>query len=253
MKAPTVVNVVLLALFAGLVALNLGLAPDPSRKNVEFLPEMVDSVPYDSLAPNPVFADGKTLQPPPEGTIPRGRMPLHYTAGEQEAARAGRELHNPFVAPAGLEPPAVLDPADPDAAAVRPAFERTRDRAARHLARGERVYAIYCTLCHGPEGGGDGPVAKRGFPAPPSLLTEKARSMPDGRMFHLITHGGENMPSYAAQVDREDRWKAILHVRELQRRGPVVATPPAEPTGPPPGATRATDDTDHQTAEVSAP
>ncbi len=249
MKAPTVINVVLLALFVGLVALNLGLAPDPSRKNVEFLPEMVDSVPYDSFAPNPVFADGKTLQAPPEGTIPRGRMPLHLTPGEEGAARAGRELRNPFVAPSALEPPAVLDPGDPDAAAVRPAFERTRDRATRNLVRGERVYAIYCTLCHGPEGGGDGSVAKRGFPAPPSLLTEKARSMRDGRMFHLITHGGENMPSYAAQVDREDRWKAVLYVRELQRRGPVVASPPAEPTEPPAHETRGTD----ETKEAAAP
>ncbi len=121
----------------------------------------------------------------------------------------------------------------PDAGPLPPplAAREDEERAAyqRNLARGEAAYATYCALCHGPEGAGDGPVAKRGFPAPPSLLADNARTMPDGRMFHLITHGGENMPSYAVQIPREARWQAILYVRELQAKNPAPQEPPVEP------------------------
>ncbi len=48
---------------------------DASRPNARFLPEMVESVPYDSFARNPHFADGKTLQAPVAGTIARGWLP----------------------------------------------------------------------------------------------------------------------------------------------------------------------------------
>ncbi len=85
------------------------------------------------------------------------------------------------------------------------------------LARGAAVFANYCALCHGGTGLGDGPVTKSGFPAPPSLLGDSARRMPDGRIFHIITFGQGNMPGHAAQIPREDRWKAALHVRELQK------------------------------------
>lgn len=223
-------NLGLLLTFFVLVAASFVLGADPSEKNVEVLPGMVDSVPYDAFAPNPVFADGKTLQRPPAGTIARGTKPLHYGPGPQEAVRAGEELTNPLRRPADLARPATLDPSDPDAAAVRDAYEATLEQARADLARGEEVYAVYCRVCHGDSGMGDGPVAKRGFPAPASLLGERALTMPDGQMFHLVTHGGENMPSYAAQVNREDRWKSILYIRTLQEEGLAagLALPPGD-------------------------
>lgn len=225
MSRRTVLNLALAVALGGLVGLHFALAPRPGLRNFELLPEMVDSVPYDAFAPNPAFADGKTLQAPPEGTISRGLLPLHLGPGPDEAVRAGRELANPLARPAVLRPDA--GPLPPPLAAredeERIAFERA-------LAKGEAAYATYCALCHGPQGAGDGPVAKRGFPAPPSLLAANARAMADGRIFHLITHGGENMPSYAVQIPREERWQAILYVRELQAANP--APPGAEAAGP---------------------
>lgn len=217
-------NLSLALALAALVGLHLALAPEPTERNLEFLPEMVDSVAHDAFSPSPVFADGKTLQEPPGGTIPRGLLPLHLEPGPEGAARAGREQANPLAAPAVLRAtnagPATLPP--PVAALV----EESRATQARAAAEGEEVYRVYCGVCHGAGGAGDGPVARRGFPAPPSLLAENARKMPDGHMFHLITEGGENMPSYAAQMSREERWQAILHVRALQAAAP--APPPAE-------------------------
>ncbi len=103
----------------------------------------------------------------------------------------------------------------------RPTDERANPIAptdARALARGEAVFRNFCQVCHGPAGKGDGAVAQRGFPAPPSLLAPKARGMTDGQIFHVITFGQNNMPSYASQVDVDDRWRVVLFIRLLQRR-----------------------------------
>ena len=86
------------------------------------------------------------------------------------------------------------------------------------LARGAVVYDSFCAVCHGPTGKGDGTVALRGFPTPPSLLAPNARKLTDEQIFGIVTNGRNNMPSYASQVDRDDRWRAILFVRSLQEK-----------------------------------
>ena len=155
---------------------------------LEYFPDMVDSVPYDAYAPNPVTRDGKTLMAPAPGTIARGAKPFHYGNSASEAERAGRELINPVAA------------------------------GAQALARGEQVFTTFCSPCHGPRGLGDGPVIPL-FSKPPSLQAQNARSLPDGHIYHIITRGQKLMPSLAVQVEPEDRWKAILYVRSFQQGG----------------------------------
>ncbi len=185
MRLP-VVNAVLLAASILLLPLHWVLPSNPSQRNFEVLPDMAKSVAFDSFAANPNFANGMTLREPVPGTIIRGQMPLHYTAAKADAERAGLELKSPL---AGNK---------------------------NALARGAIVFANHCETCHGPFGKGDGMVAKRGFPAPPSLLAPRALAMKDGQMFHVMTYGQGNMPSYAPQVERHDRWCAIEYVRKLQ-------------------------------------
>lgn len=177
-----IVNALLLATTVALLSLHWFLRPDPARRNYEFLPDMAESVAYDSYAVNVNFRDGRTLRDPVPGTIIRGQMPLHYTATKADAERAGRELQRPAV----------------------------------KGDRGALVYASHCETCHGPLGKGDGTVAQRGFPAPPSLLAPRAMTMADGQMFHILTYGQGNMPPYASHLDRDDRWHAVAYVRKLQ-------------------------------------
>ncbi|OGS01512.1 MAG: hypothetical protein A2V88_03180 [Elusimicrobia bacterium RBG_16_66_12] len=92
-----------------------------------------------------------------------------------------------------------------------------------NLQRGAQVYAAQCFPCHGPGGIGDGPVTKRGVPAPPSLFGDKATAMTDGKMYHIITLGQNNMAAYASQIERDDRWRTILHVRALQADAKAAA------------------------------
>ncbi len=176
------------------------LSSDPAQPNLEFLPQMVHSPRYNAFSPNPNFANGSTVQRPEPGTIPRGQMPLHYTATPQDALRAGEELHSP------------LDAGN-----------------ARALDRGAFVFANFCAVCHGAGGAGNGPVAQRGFPPPPSLLAEHAQKVKDGQMFHVLTYGQNNMPSYAGQLSRDDRWNVILFLRTLQNGvPPLPQTPPVK-------------------------
>ncbi len=164
----------------------LGCARDPKKPGYELMAEMAHPVPYETYASNPVTPDGKTLQAPPDGTVPRGFLPYHYGTTLQEAERAGRELTNPF----------------PTSTEV--------------LARGKKVYETFCLVCHGPEGKGDGPLIPK-FPNPPSFTSKAIREYPEGRIYHVITRGFGLMASYASQIRPEDRWKVVRYVQTLQQ------------------------------------
>lgn len=160
-------------------------------------PGMFDSVPFDPYDRNPNTPAGRTLMHPPDGTVPMGTLPFPYGAGKEEAKRAGIELSNPVAA-------------SPEA-----------------LSRGKWAYETFCLVCHGARGEGDGSVIGAGrFPNPPSLLADRAKTLPDGTLFHIFTRGQGLMPSYAVQMLPDDRWKTILYVRSLQ-------SPPEPPGGAP--------------------
>lgn len=156
------------------------------------MPGMQDSVPYDAYDRNPVTRTGTTLLVPPEGTVPLAGAAFAYGPGPEEAERAGRELTSPLEA----------TPAN--------------------LARGKQVFESVCAVCHGPAGQGDGPIIGR-FPNPPSLTAARAKGYPDGRIVHVISRGQGIMPSHAAQVMPEDRWRVVLYVRQLQGAQPAAS------------------------------
>ncbi len=180
-------------LSAGLAAL---LWPDWTHRNVSYAPDMAISPAAATYSPGALPLADRRLRTPVPGTVPRGPLPLRYEATEAEALRAGLELHMPDAIVANNDP-----------------------------ARGATLFAAFCQPCHGGEGHGDGVTMKRGFQPPPSLLTQPARDMKDGQMFHVITYGQKLMPSHASQVGSDDRWRLILHVRRLQVRWPVDPPP----------------------------
>lgn len=171
------------------ILLTLNSGRDMSRPNVEFMPDMAHSLAAESFGRNAVFADGITLQTPPAGTVARGRLPLRYGTTPEEAQRAGRELINP------------VDAGDADIQQL-----------------GATGFGIFCHPCHGATGAGDGPVAMKGFPPPPSLFAEKATNLADGQIFHIISFGQGNMPAHGTQIPTAQRWQIVTHVRQLQAR-----------------------------------
>ncbi len=246
-------NTVLAVLLVVVVVMTAAVGVDYSKPNIEILPDMKYTPAWEAFAANPIFADGRTMQAPVPGTIARGQLPMYYAATKEDAVRAGDELVNPIsrsaievAVDAESDVPELKIEASSEAApsdGVGPTSEaaqqnETARRAAivaqrysASLERGSHVYLTLCISCHGPKGGGDGPVTQRGFPPPPSILTGKSLQMKDGQLFHILTYGQGSMAPFASQLSRELRWDVINYVRDLQGKAPPTTEPPPE-TGP---------------------
>ncbi|HNS16764.1 MAG TPA: cytochrome c [Bacteroidales bacterium] len=163
---------------------------DRNHPGYAYMPDMYYSEPYDLYTANPIFADSITMQGPVEGTIPRGHMPYSYQAkSADDQKRAGEELENPIA----------LDEAT--------------------LASGKEHYEIFCALCHGPAGKGDGTLFKSGkfIAQPTSLVEDYVQGKKDGEIYHVITTGSVSglMGAHGAQITPKNRWEIIHYVRKL--------------------------------------
>ena len=147
-------NIVLGVLLVIAAAFAVAVDVDHTRPNLEFLPEMNRSAASDAYAANSIFANGRTLQAPVQGTIARGDLPLYYAATKEDAARAGEELQNPY---------ALNDASGVTAVDQQTGQDEFAARLNASIKRGAQIYGVFCVSCHGPSGAGDGPVARRGF------------------------------------------------------------------------------------------
>ena len=84
------------------------------------------------------------------------------------------------------------------------------------LQRGRERYDIYCAVCHGAAGEGNGMIPQRGFPAPPTFHSARLRNAPIGHFFDVISNGYGVMYPYGARVTPDDRWAISAYIRALQ-------------------------------------
>ena len=84
-----------------------------------------------------------------------------------------------------------------------------------NLSAGREAYEIFCSSCHGPAGDGQGHLfTSNRYPYPPaSLITDEAKALKDGEIYHSITVGYGIMGAHGGMIRQEDRWKIILHIR----------------------------------------
>lgn len=102
------------------------------------------------------------------------------------------------------------------------------------MLRGQELYEIYCGICHGRTGNGEGVVANEryGFNTIVSLLQGRIMDQPDGEIFEVISNGRNTMGAYGSKIRVEDRWKVVLYLRALQRANAAsVEDVPAENRG----------------------
>ena len=101
---------------------------------------------------------------------------------------------------------------------------------------GMKYYNIYCVVCHGANGGGNGLVNRRAQKilaanwVPPSSLHDDTLyrgKYADGKLFSTISNGIRKMPGYSSQIEVEDRWAIVAYVRALQesRQGSLDQVP----------------------------
>jgi len=148
---------------------------------------------HPAYKPSEAFPDGTTARPVPYGTVPRA---------------AADSPGFPYADVRELLPAMTGSAAETD---VVP-FPITREV----LLRGQERFRIYCSVCHGRLGDGNGMIVQRGLTPPPSFHIERLRQVSDGHIYNVISNGYGQMFSYNDRVGPEDRWMIVAYIRALQ-------------------------------------
>ncbi|MFD1616477.1 c-type cytochrome [Gelatiniphilus marinus] len=156
-----------------------------SEPNYQFMPNMYESEGYETYG-EAAFPNGMQAQLPAKGSVARGHIPFDI-----ENTTAGYEL-----AKATLANP--LDSLQVD------------------FKRGKELYDIYCGICHGNKGDGQGKLVQRekilGIPS----FSDVGRAINAGSTYHTIYYGKNAMGSYANQLNEEERWQVVSYVLKLK-------------------------------------
>ena len=157
---------------------------DKSKPNYQYMPDMYHSVGYETYSENPNYANGMTTQLPVEGTIARGQVPYDYPNTNEGYDAAKLDSKNPL------------------------------EMNEANLEKGEKMYNIYCTSCHGKTGAGDGVLVEREkFLGVPNY---KDRDITEGSIYQVIMYGRNMMGSHASQLTAEERWQTTMYVEQLR-------------------------------------
>ncbi len=84
------------------------------------------------------------------------------------------------------------------------------------IERGRQRYNIFCSMCHGLAGDGDGIVVARGFPRPPSFSDPAVVSTGPRELIRAIGEGTGRMYGFGDRVGPSDRWLIVAYIRALQ-------------------------------------
>lgn len=167
--------------------------PDMDRQ-----PKMLEQV------PSSFWQDGRADRPAPEGTRPfitRFNKEYQHTAprdaGYQETYfYTGRNYTGGTEAEWG------------DGIPLEVSYEL--------IELGREKYNIYCTVCHGESGDGNGITKKYGINAA-NIVSQVYADRPDGNIYNTINKGYNTMYGYGAKLLPEERWAVVAYVRALQR------------------------------------
>jgi mono/diheme cytochrome c family protein len=153
--------------------------------NYQFMPNMYESVGYETYG-EAAFPDGVEAQLPAQGSIPRGYIPFDIENTTDGYNLAKETLKSPL------------------------------DSTTVDLERGKELYDIYCGICHGNKGNGQGTLVKRekilGIPS----YDDAGRAINEGSIYHTIYYGKNAMGSYANQLNEEERWQVVSYVLKLK-------------------------------------
>ena len=170
---------------------------------INLIPDMDYQPKFLPQTANSMFADGRAMRPIPDGTVARGDL------REDGALWLGRGADGEFLA--RIPSSAMEEFGSWDAL----------------VTRGRDQFNVYCSVCHGSSGYGNGTVHARAlelmelgnaqWTPPTSLHDDLVHGRPDGHIFNTITNGIRNMPAYGSQISAADRWAIVGYVRALQR------------------------------------
>tara|TARA_B100000809_G_C14946129_1_gene462183 strand:+ start:90 stop:650 length:561 start_codon:yes stop_codon:yes gene_type:complete len=158
-----------------------------SRPNYQFMPNMYESIGYEAYQESDAFSGGIEAQLPAEGSIPRGgHMPFEIENSNDGYLFAKANLLSPL------------------------------DSTQIEIKRGGELYDIYCGICHGSKGAGQGKLVKMekilGVPS----YDDAGRAITTGSIYHTIYYGKNAMGAYLNQLNEEERWQVVAYVLTLK-------------------------------------
>lgn len=170
--------------------------------------DMQDQPRYKPYKESTFFGDKRASRDLPEGTVARGQL------RDNKALYTGKKEVTGTVAPATT---AVDASGNTVVTSFPDAIEEFPVPVTKELIdRGEQRYKVFCIVCHGATGNGDGMIVRRGFSKPPTYNDDRLRNAPVGHFFDVITNGYGKMNSYASQIPVADRWAIVAYIRTLQ-------------------------------------
>jgi mono/diheme cytochrome c family protein len=171
--------IIALVIFASFMSCN-----NKRKPQVQYMPDMYESVPYNTDAANGLNGKPVNLKPV-AGTIYRGGHPAYDIPDTNEGyEKAKRELKNPL------------------------------KNVPKNLENGKKMYTIYCVSCHGAKGDGNGHLSKTDkFTGIPNY---KDRDITEGSIYHVLIHGKNLMGSHSSQLTYNERWQIVQYVEVLR-------------------------------------
>jgi mono/diheme cytochrome c family protein len=100
----------------------------------------------------------------------------------------------------------------------------------KYIEQGRKLYSVYCSVCHGPAGKGDGPVKFMLRVKPADLTSKAVVRMQDGYIYGTIRNGTQIMPPFGDALSPHERWRIVLFIRDLQQKSAAPATPTPSPS-----------------------
>jgi mono/diheme cytochrome c family protein len=91
------------------------------------------------------------------------------------------------------------------------------------MSRGRERYEIYCAVCHGRTGEGNGVAKSFGLMTVASLQDDRIKAQPDGQIYATIVNGKGTMGAYGPSLSVSDRWAIVAYVRALHKSQSVKA------------------------------
>ena len=175
--------------------------------------DMQDQPRYKAYKKSDFFSDNRASRNLPEGTVPRGFL------REDKAFYTGKGEPGQNTAPAAA--PAATPAMDASGNSLMTDFSGLVNEfplpvTKELIDRGEQRYKVFCIVCHGPAGNGDGMIVRRGFSQPPTYNDDRLRNAPVGHFYNVITVGQGKMNGYASQIPPADRWAIVSYIRALQ-------------------------------------
>ncbi len=170
-----------------------------------------------------IFADQRAMRGEVAGTVIRGQLrdDLAYFTGVVASSEAAAQT--------SASPQYVSTSASQEAAPEPNWINSFPDRFEVNQAaieRGKQRFDIYCAVCHGTTGVGDGMVNQRAlslnalqlaaWTSAKSLHDHTVVNQPVGRIFDTISNGRGTMGPYKSQISVQDRWAIVLYVKALQ-------------------------------------